>query len=262
MSHSRFTRSWTFSDDSAVLAHVNGMIITSNMLAPSPATVRLTPSTATEPLRMKYGARLRSKDTVSQCESPSGRISSTTPVPSTWPCTKWPPTRPSAAIGRSRFTLWSCRSDPSVVTRAVSGPISACTSPCCAVTTVRHTPLTARLSPGVSTGASVERMRIRNPPAAGISSATVPTASMRPVNISLNECIWPEQFHLRINQPRQRPRPAAEQRHPFGPEHGRRHIELDVIHDIFVPRRRMNLCATLEQHALNPLASELAEYRF
>ena len=37
--------------------------------------------------------------------------------------------RPSARIGRSRLTCCSPRIDPSVVTRAVSGPMSACTSP-------------------------------------------------------------------------------------------------------------------------------------
>ena len=34
-------------------SHVNGTIMTSNFISPSPATVRLIPSTATEPLRIR-----------------------------------------------------------------------------------------------------------------------------------------------------------------------------------------------------------------
>ena len=50
-------------------------------------------------------------------------------------------------------------SDPSVVTRTVSGPISACTSFSSARITVRQTPFTARLSPGESSGAIFVPMR-------------------------------------------------------------------------------------------------------
>src|SRR5438128_2009530 len=253
MSHSMFTRSRTFNDESAVLVHVNGMIITSNTLPPSPATVRLTPSTAIDPLRIRYGERLRSNEMVSQCESPSGRISSTIPVPSTCPCTKWPPTRPSARIDRSRFTRCSGRSDPSVVTLAVSGPTSACTSPLSAAMTVRQTPLTARLSPGDTSAASAVRMRMRNPPDDVFSSPTLPTASMRPVNISLDKCIGPEQLDLRFDQRRQRPPPPAKQRNAFRPQRYRRHIQLDVVDHIFVPGRGVETGAALEQHTLNPV---------
>src|SRR5437870_5470189 len=179
------------------------------------------------------------------------------PVPSTCPCTKWPPTRPLASIGRSRLTRCSLRTDPSVVTLAVSGPTSACSSPLSAAITVRHTPLTARLSPGDTSEASAVRMRMRNPPDHVFSSATLPTASIRPVNISLDECIGPEQLDLRFDQRRQRPRPPAKQRNAFRSQGARRHIQLDVVDHIFVPGRRVETGAPLEQHTLNAVPRQL-----
>ncbi len=73
--------------------------------------------------------RQRGRETRSSASAnrPPAAISSTTPTPSTCPSTKWPSRRPSIRIGRSRFTFCPRCSAPSVVTRAVSGPMSAST---------------------------------------------------------------------------------------------------------------------------------------
>ncbi len=53
--------------------------------------------------------------------------------------------------------------------------------------TVRHTPLTATLSPSDRSGPSVARMLTRNPDEAGVIALTCPTVSMRPVNITFDQ---------------------------------------------------------------------------
>src|SRR5204862_7743529 len=76
-------------------------------------------------------------------------------------------------------------SAPSVLTREVSGETSAWIPSASAEMTVRQTPLTARLAPGVRSGASVVVMRKRNPSGVGLTSATSPIDSINPVNMAL-----------------------------------------------------------------------------
>ena len=69
------------------------------------ATVRLMPSTATDPLRTSNGASVRRKADGQPVELAVRRASPRRcPIASTWPWTKWPPNRLSARSGRSRFT--------------------------------------------------------------------------------------------------------------------------------------------------------------
>src|SRR5262245_43809820 len=227
------------------------MIITSNCASPRPATVRLTPSTATEPFRMKYGARSGGNRTVIQCASSWARMSSTRPVPSTWPWTKWPPMRPSARIDRSRFTSCDRRNPPSDVTRAVSGPISAWTSPCSARITVRQTPLTATLSPGASSAARPVRSRSRMPALVPLTSATSPTASINPVNIAFDDHVRSPHRDLRIDQRRNRPRQPVEHGHPRRAEHVRRDEELDVVDEILFPCGPVDRRSAFQQDRLD-----------
>ena len=77
------------------------------------------------------------------------------------------------------------------MTRAVSGPTSASTCSPSIRITVRQTPLTARLSPSFSSGASGVWMRTRKPPPVPLTSASVPTASTMPVNIRLHPASGP-----------------------------------------------------------------------
>ena len=129
--------------------------LTSKRSAPRPATVRLMPSTAIEPLCTMSGARLRRKADRQPVEVGVRRSSSTWPIASTCPCTKWPPKRLSARSGRSRFTSAPARERSRASSRAPSrGRRRRESRSRSARITVRHTPLTARLSPGVSSGAS------------------------------------------------------------------------------------------------------------
>ena len=101
------------------------MIWTSKVVAASDATVRLMPSTATEPFSMKYGASVARKETGQPVElavacqrlDPSGAVDV--------PLHEMPAEPASAASGRSRLTSDPGCSAPSAVTRKVSGETSA-----------------------------------------------------------------------------------------------------------------------------------------
>src|SRR5262245_22870229 len=87
-SHSRLTGSCTRARARFVCSIVYGTSWTTKCSVRRPATVRLMPSTATEPLWTKNGANDAGKLTVNQWNSCSGRSSSIRPTPSTCPCTK------------------------------------------------------------------------------------------------------------------------------------------------------------------------------
>ena len=168
------------------------------------------------------------------------RISSTTPVPSTCPCTKWPPKRLSARIDRSRLTRCSCRSEPSVVTRAVSGPMSACTSPSSARDHRQADAVDGQTVAGANSGGE------RRPDAQAESTPVrldaprpSPTASMRPVNITFDERYRARAASTFGSISEDDANSAAvEQRHALpGPEPIGRHVQLDVVDDAFVPGR-------------------------
>ena len=147
---------------------VNGTICTSNRPSSSAATVRLMPSTAIDPLRIESGASVGRK---LDREPVRTRLRAARrrpcPTPSTWPSTKWPPSRPSARSGRSRLTRRPGASAPSVVTRSVSGDdVERARSARRAAITVRQTPFTAMLSPAPARRrARVDRSAARRPSA-------------------------------------------------------------------------------------------------
>src|SRR5919201_6951451 len=117
-------------------------------------------------------------------EKPSTVTSSTVPLPSTWPCTKWPPRRSSGRSGSSRFTGSPSRSGPSEERRNVSAITSARKAPSATVTAVRQTPLTAIESPSLSSSAS-EVSTSRREPAGSFSTARIlPRSCTSPVNTS------------------------------------------------------------------------------
>src|SRR5689334_1198128 len=115
---------------------------------------------------------------------PSTVTSSTVPVPSTWPCTKWPPSRSSARSGSSRLTGLPASRGPSEERRRVSAITSARKAPSAMVTAVRQTPLTAIESPSDSSSASAVSISIREPAGSFSSERTLPRSWTRPVNIS------------------------------------------------------------------------------
>ena len=103
--------------------------------------------------------------------------------------------------------------------------------------TVRQTPLTARLSPGAARGASGDAIRRRKPPLVGLRSTSSPTASTRPVNISLNQHVGTERLDAPLDELRRRKRPSVEERHAAGPEHVRRDVEPHVVDERLRPTR-------------------------
>src|ERR671913_1179863 len=215
------------------------MIWTSNRSSPTLATVRLIPSTATEPLATNSDSNAAGYITVTRYESPSRAISAIEPVASTCPWTKCPPILASARIDRSRFTAAPGRSDSSVVTRAVSGETSASMVPNSVATTVRHTPLMATLSPSTSSPASSVLTRRRTPPAVGRASAICPTLSISPVNMTFQEDVVTEmpglvprnarRIHDGLSQPWQSGLANTSRRNKY----------LDAIYQPRVPERTM-----------------------
>src|SRR5450432_79825 len=108
-----------------VRACVSGTSATEKLSRPRVLTVRLTPSSATEPFSMKNGASSGESETSSTSAPASVRAAFTVHTPSTWPRTRWPPSRSERRSARSRWTCEPVRRVARVVRRSVSGP--ACT---------------------------------------------------------------------------------------------------------------------------------------
>src|SRR5260370_83923 len=113
--------------------------------------------------------------------------------------------------------------------------------------TVRHTPLTARLSPGASSPASGEPTRILTPRLVGLHSTTVATPSTRPVNIALYQDVGTERLNTPLEEPGRGKRPSGEETKPAGSEHARRHVEPDEIGHAFIPGRPVNRSPAFQQ---------------
>ena len=80
-------------------------------------TVRLTPSTAIEPLGARKARSPAGAAISSSRASPSRRDRASCPTPSTWPATRWPPSGSPMRSGRSRWTRSPARRSPRVVQR-------------------------------------------------------------------------------------------------------------------------------------------------
>src|SRR5215213_9073702 len=113
---------------------------------------------------------------------PSSVADSTVPVPSTWPCTMWPPRRSPARSGSSRLTLSPAPSGPSDERRRVSAITSARKPSGAGSTAVRQTPLTAIESPGESSAPSGVATRSRAPSPSCSTASTLPIPATSPVN--------------------------------------------------------------------------------
>src|SRR5262245_58279217 len=109
--------------------------------------------------------------------------------------------------------------------------MSACRSPPSTAVMVRHTPLTATLSPSASSEASDVRTRRRNPDGTDARPLTCPTVSMRPVNIAFDQHIRADLLNSPLDERRRRKRTSLEQRHSIPPEPHRGDVELDVVND-------------------------------
>src|SRR5213594_4441810 len=167
-----------------VAPSVYGISITSKLMSPSPATVRLTPSTATDPWGISSGSSSRRGSPIRTRVVDSTRVtSSTVPTPSTCPRTRWPPRAPPNRSGRSRLTGSPGWSRPSVVRASVSGPSSNTKPSGGRSTTVRHAPFTATLAPtSLPSSVAPACTPSRSTAPARTSVTTVPISSTIPVN--------------------------------------------------------------------------------
>src|SRR5947207_460762 len=173
---STFTTEPSASTPIVAPASLCGITITSKVVISSAATVRLTPSTATEPCAISSGASSRSPSANRTLAVDSTRSTRwTVATPSTCPSTRWPPSVPPNRSGRSRFTRRPARSRFNAVRRKVSGPTSKTRPSASRSTTVKHTPLTARLEPiALSSRAALAVMPSRAPTPRRPPCLTVP----------------------------------------------------------------------------------------
>ena len=104
--------------------------------------------------------------------SPSGSTAMTLPVPSTWPCTWWPPSGSPARSAGSTLT----RPANAFTRETVSGTTSKESRPGSTATTVRQTPSIATESPSSAVVADSTTSL------APSYEATFPTSRTSPVN--------------------------------------------------------------------------------
>jgi hypothetical protein len=157
------------------------MIMTSNTSRSTPLTVRLVPSMATEPFSAMYRASAVGTRNDSLRAPPTSSRLTSSPMPSTWPDTKWPPRRDVGMSARSRFTRLPGLSAPRVVLASVSDEQSASKRPGEKRSTVRQAPLTETLSPRAR-GPSVVWTTSRASGPRAMRASIEPTSSTRPVN--------------------------------------------------------------------------------
>src|SRR5579859_2417129 len=115
----------------------------------------------------------------------SGAGSTISPTASTWPWTRWPPSRSDRRTGRSRLTASPGSSSPRLVRRSVSSTASAAHQPAPTSTTVRQQPLTAIESPILASSMTSEASKTNRGPARLRSR---PSSSMIPVNMVAPLC--------------------------------------------------------------------------
>ena len=153
-------------------------------------TVRLVPSIQIEPFWAMYFASASGARKSMRMLPPSGRRSSSSPTPSTWPLTMCPPRRLTGVNAFSRFTRLPLPRLCSVVSCMVSLETSASNIWWVRRVTVRQTPLTAMLSPSTTSlksSALLCTLRRHSPPR-NCRESTVPSASMMPVNMLRSLC--------------------------------------------------------------------------
>ncbi len=125
-------------------------MVSSNSAPLTAFTVRLVPSTVIEPLCAMYLASSRGARTVNWMARAFSSRLRTSPTPSTWPLTRWPPRRVVGVRAFSRFTRLPTFRCWKAVRARVSRLTSAQKPSPGSSTAVRQTPLTAMLSPSLT----------------------------------------------------------------------------------------------------------------
>src|SRR5579875_3538880 len=209
--------------------------------------------------------------TASHQFSPSGAMRSTRPMPSTCPCTKWPPRRAPTASGNSRLTIAPGALPAKAVRSRVSRERSAAKDFASCATTVRQHPFTAMLAPIERSCARLAArclpgfgtlMVKRAPSSLRVRFSIFPRCSMIPVNIvkvSFDHKIRPETMQRKIRQQRNlfdRPRTTVRERNSKRAEHARSVKQNHFIHQIFIEHRAIERASRFENHTENFAAAE------
>src|SRR5262245_4630115 len=240
------------------------MYAISQVASVSPATVSETPSTASEPLCATKRASPAGSAIVARRPSPSGTLAVTTPTPSTWPCTRCPPSRSPSLSERSRLTRVPDRQSPSVVSPSVSGTASTANPAGVTSSTVRQHPEHARLSPTLaSRTTSRAAIQKRRPCARSSTRSTVPSSSISPVNTSALQ-VHDQARVVAESRPRPgRPRDRARERQveplapaPAAAQHARCGVEHESLDQPGPEERASEGRPALQQHLVAALARE------
>src|SRR5215208_472483 len=185
MSASRFTLLPAPSSPRFVFARVWGSIETVKAPSRIETIVRLMPSTQMLPSGTKWRSTASGAPNSQISASPSGLTPSTSPTPSTCPCTMCPPNLLPTDIARSRLTGLPTARSPSAVRLNVSGMakkvnIMPSTSP-----RVKHAPFTQTLSPARTPTDTLPAEMLRRNNSPFPIEETRPTSSTSPVNTFL-----------------------------------------------------------------------------
>src|SRR4051794_28854106 len=264
MSTSTFTGSPTAATPSVVAASVCGINAIWISGPSSAATVRLTPSIATDPFWTTSSSSSPGIRTVRVAPpSASRRIAAIRPTPSTWPWTRWPPSRAARVTGRSRLTVPPARAEPSAVRSSVSPLRSNASVSSVRSTTVKHVPLTATDAPTGLSVATSGQATTSLPPS---SRRTAPSSSTMPVNIRLHPYVGTDRVDTNERQVHR----GVDRREPL-PHDGARRMRpahdprRDVLHDPVdrgvtqeAPSERG---PAFQEHALHVALSELLQER-
>src|SRR5918998_2433802 len=243
-----------------VFARVWGSIETVNEPFPTETMVRLIPSTHILPFSTQYRSTASGASNSQISASPSGLTPSTSPTPSTCPCTMCPPNLLVAAMARSRLTGLPSPSVPSAVRLSVSGMAKNVSVPASASPTVRHAPFTEMLSPArVPPVTRSAEMPIRSISPSS-SDVTWPTSSTSPVNMFLlsgdggikrDGHVLPPLLHLRDRKPERLGNPGRAERpdhgHALGAEQFWRVEQGHLVSQSFPDKARRRLSAALDQ---------------
>src|SRR3954447_3076787 len=264
MSTSMFTGSPGAAAPSVVAASVCGIRATWISGPSSAATVRLTPSTVIEPLWTTYASSSSGMRTVTVAPPSASRsIAAIRPTPSTWPWTRWPPSRAANVTGRSRLTVAPARTDPRLVRLSVSPLRSNASVASVRSTTVKQVPLTATDAPiGLSVATSGQRTTSRPPS----SACTVPSSSTIPVNISLHpdvgaDAVDPNERQVQRRADRREPLPHHRARRVGAADDPRRDVLDDAVDGVVAQEAPRQRGAPFEQHALDVAFAERFEQR-
>ena len=159
------------------------MMLTPNRVPDTSLTVRLTPSSATEPLGAINGISASGASNTKRTDSASGRRSTIRASPSTWPETRCPPNSSPSRKDCSRLTGVPSGQPPIVVRARVSAEACTVKAPSSTAITVRHGPEHAIEAPIAIAAVSNAVAMVSSASAPRRTRRTRPRSVTMPVNM-------------------------------------------------------------------------------